>query len=267
MAIRSMLYGAVLVTLTVVLAGCGLIEYTGDTASRVADTRLCARTGAGSQVTFVGSNLFGVNRTTPPLAVNASSLVCTKVTWPMDIYTVIASAGLIDSPPSALTVFPLQDRTGVTAGGVLGLTQATVLPTSHVLNDWEATFGLFYWPDAVAVQTPGGDEPEWQVIARGAVERMLYHDPLNPAGAVRLASTEFVSVQALVGRVDDHAEILAIKISGYGPFTRNGTATKRFELELWKTPARLKLQVFDAAATVVYQAEALMTEGMVVFNF
>lgn len=129
------------------------------------------RATSGLPVSFVATTLWAGMRSTPFRTTNSQGIVTTYVNWPADVYEIVVkSSDGSKSSPAALTIYNTAANTTY-AGGSL------ILGTERR----RATFGMRY-----------GTSP---TVTSG----LLYLDPDNPGGTVRITSTSFRRVTSPAG--------------------------------------------------------------------
>lgn len=156
------------------------LTYTLDLLARVGSAHVCAAAASagapvsGMPIEFKGTTLAGFTRTLGPAITGADGEACVSAAWPADVYEVAAKGAAgspiqdTSSPPVAVTIFT-PGWPGMVAGGEI------VAGGLGAMR--RATFGL--------TNVPGING-----------QKLLYLDPLNPTGAVKVTCTKFDRVVA-----------------------------------------------------------------------
>lgn len=204
MLVRKLLYllvAIILAAYTPCLAADESLMYTGDLFAPYAQTYFCAQAsdengGApGVPLLFQGTTVWDRTVNTGPVMTNSIGRTCTKANWPADVYEMYAigqggAFGGLKSPPVAVTIFN-KDWPGIYAGGAIDL-DFYGAPPNVVYNSPDvrtATFGFF---SRTVEQKPPGIVGTHPIVATvGKPAWLLFLDPFNPLGAVRIEARNF----------------------------------------------------------------------------
>lgn len=276
----------------------------------------------GAGVWFQAWDLWHIRRTNGPLTTaltNAVGKVCDPQNFGSGVFEVQAfgaEGGPLEgaqSPPVAVTVFNCGPGIGIAAGGAILLD--TCRPVPCIKNDLvdsqpapngnqaggcidytcrRATFGLYY-----DVKKPEFDPRRLREnnlvqglkpiefcfdlpLPNGKTEQLLFLDPCNPDGAVKIKATNFrtatlpIFVHINIIPFWFYARFEGLKLTGYCEYTVGDgpTRTKYFEamlgLNYWafsKPPyfkcrdAAFRIRVWEYPNTTLYEAGGKIKDG------
>lgn len=209
------------------------LDYIGDLFHKFAPARLVVRATenespkSGVHLTFAGTTLWSTTQTASAAASNAVGLARVNANWTPDVYEFVAVDPVsgMSSSPVALTIYS-NNINGTSAGGAiyLGGTRR------------RATFGL----------------------RDGTSDALLFLDPDNPSGRVRISCKRFRSVLTPapgVKQINGYCELL---MGGANPVNRYFEATV--------SATQFDIRVMTSSMRKVYEASGNVSQGGLVIN-
>lgn len=267
---------ALLVTsLPLWIGGCLIPFYTGDLFTQNSSQQLCVKVldenlhiMPNADVMFTGRTIWGGTRKPVQTTANAVGEACVRVKWPYDVYEVRARAikGFDEGESvSVLTAFR-RDWAGVFAGGALELGTYGVPPNPDRAGQTRrATFGFIDRTIEKRVTTVEGGHPA--AMPPGQPARLLFIDPDNPTGEVRITAEDFTLNLVFGGPGVGIERILEVHLTGAcsieSAFIDSRSAIFEAVLtkgESWDYPS-FSIEVFVYPHELVYTASGAIQDG------
>jgi len=257
------------------IGGCLIPFFTGDLFTQNSSQQLCVKVlddnghiVPNADVMFTGRTIWRGTRGPVNTTANAVGEACVRVKWPYDIYEVTAFAddGSDDGETvSVLTAFR-RDWAGVFAGGALELNTYGVPPKIDRISETRrATFGFIDRTIEKRAMTVQGGHPV--AMPPGQPARLLFLDPDNPTGEVRITAEDFTLKLVFGGPGVGIERILEAHLTGTcsieSAFIYSRSAT--FEAVLWKGASwdypSFSIEVFVYPHELVYTASGAIQDG------